>query len=320
MTPSALRLRKAAALLWLSAGIPTAAWSISSTPGGLTLQQPLGARATAMGQGFVAADGGIDSIGYNPAGVSTAAHPSLQTAYTRGVVDDSFGSTAYVHPLGPVVLAAGAAYYDAGTVALNLSNGNTGTVRAQQDFYEMLGLGADLGYGFSAGGLAKAYQFSLGQQAHAQGFAADAGLIYHTPLDGLNLGGSVQNMGPSIKYETGGDVLPTTYRAGAAYLLDLERLNLVPRDGANFFTKYLVTADAIFVRQQPVEAATGLEMDMPFGKFTHVLVRAGFLWNSDSDGLTIGLGFRERHFILDYAVGIQKSLGNLNRFSIGYEF
>jgi hypothetical protein len=299
---------------------PSAARADAGVGGGQTLQRPIGARGPAMGTAFVAADGGVDSLGYNPAGLSTAAHPALQTSYTRGVVDDFFTYAAYVHPLPIGVLALGGIYYDAGNIHITLSDGTDKVVKAQQDYVEMVGLGLNLGRGVSIGGVAKVYQFSLAQVAHAQGFAADAGLIWHTPVENLNAGASAQNMGPNIRYESAGDTLPRTYRGGLAYTLDAQQFDWLDKEGSTFLMKYLFTADGVFTDGLRPAAAVGTEMDMAILKGVHGAIRAGYLFNRDIDGFSLGAGFRERHVIVDYAFGLQKALGDVHRISIGYEF
>ncbi|MBI3554239.1 MAG: PorV/PorQ family protein [Elusimicrobia bacterium] len=311
--------RLAGLLVVLALLRPLPARGEAGLSGAETLARPLGARATAMGTAFAAVDGGVDSLAYNPAGISTAAHAAVQTSYTRGIADDYFSYGAYVQPLPFGVLAVGGMYYDAGTIHLTLSDGSDRFVKAQQDYVEMLGLGLNLGRGLSAGGLVKVYQLSLGGEARASGYAFDGGLLWHSPVTGLNVGGSVQNLGPDVKFESAKDHLPMVYRGGLAYLLDLERFTAFS-DMSTFFTRYLFTAEAIAPARERTAAGAGLEMDMPFAKTNHAFLRVGYIFNRDLDGITFGVGFREKHFTADYALGGQRTVGDVHRFSIGYEF
>jgi len=310
----------AASLLFCAVLSPALARADAGLAGGSTLARPLGARASGMGEAFVSVDGGIDSLGYNAAGISTATRPAVQTTYTRGIVDDYFSYAAYVQPLPVGVLAIGAEYYDAGNIHLTLSDGTDRFVKAQQDYVEMLAYGVELAPGLAVGAVAKVFQLNLGQQAHAQGYAGDAGVLWRSPVHGLNLGASAQNLGPNVKFESASDSLPATYLAGASYLLDLERIGYRPEELPNFFSKFLFSGDVILIKDQAPAGAAGIEMDMPFSKAGHVLLRAGYLFNRDIDGLTIGVGFKEGRFIADYAVGLEKTLGDVHRFSIGFTF
>ena len=49
----------------------------SGLNGATTLSRPLSARAIGMGQSFASVDGGIDSFGYNPAGLAALKRPAL---------------------------------------------------------------------------------------------------------------------------------------------------------------------------------------------------------------------------------------------------
>jgi hypothetical protein len=46
--------------------------------------------------------------------------------------------------------------------------------------------------------------------------AADAGIVWRTPLSGLSLGSAIQNVGSDLKYEVEKEPLPQVARAGAA--------------------------------------------------------------------------------------------------------
>ena len=291
--------------------------------GGLTaapfLRFPLSARGSALGDAFAAVAGGLDSIGYNPAGLSGAARPTLQTSLMKGSVEDTFGFAAYAHPLGKATLAAGLMYYDAGDVHLTFSDGTRRTVKAAQDFGAIGGLSLPLGGGLTVGGLAKAFQLNLAEQASATGFAADAGALWNAPLEGLSLGGSLQNLGPDVTFESAGDPLPMTARAGASYLLDLEKRGL-STDIPYTFTRFRFSGEGVKVREERVSAAVGLEMDIPFGPRGHGALRFGYLFNRDIDSLTVGAGFRDKRFLLDYAVGLKEALSNTHLLTLGILF
>jgi hypothetical protein len=285
--------------------------------GAVTLARPLGARATAMADAFSAVAGGLDSLTFNPAGLSGQEIREVRTDYTRGIVDDSFSFLGYAQPLSRAVLATGAAYYDAGTITLNLSNGTHDKVKVQQDWIGLLGGAVDLGAGLSVGAVAKYYRLTLGQAASASGGALDAGALWRTPLRGLNFGASAQNAGPNVKFEQEGDPLPLTLRAGAA----LEIAGPPPNDPAAIrFNHFLLTADVIKPRDDRPAAATGAEMRMSLGRASHGALRVGYVFNRDIDSLSLGIGLREGRFVFDYALGVKKSLSNAHHFSLGIRF
>ena len=299
----------------LALALCAAASAETGRTGGVTLSRPLGARPVALADAFVAADGGLDSLTYNPAGTAALQGREMRLDYTHGIVDDSFSFAGYGQRFKSVTLAAGLAYYDAGTINLSLSNGQTGAVKAEQDWLAVFSAAAELAPGLSAGAAVKGYRFNLAEQATASGGAADRGGQWRTPLRGLALGAAVQNLGPDVKFEQDGDPLPRTVRAGAAYTLSLDPYNSA--DVALAFDRFMITADAISVRDEALMAATGVEMRMPFGKSDSAALRVGYQFNSSVNGVSVGLGVRQGRFAFDYALGIEKSLGNAHHVSLG---
>ena len=247
-------------------------------------------------------------MGYNPAGLAAAPKPLLQTAFTNGIGDDHLSFTGYAHQLPFGVLTAGFLYYDAGTIDLNLSNGVTGPRKAEQDFVEMAGLSVPLPAGLAAGATFKYYSLTLAEAAHAAGAALDGGLLWHSPVRGLNLGASLQNLGQDVKFEQDGDPLPFTTRAGLAYAF-------TPPAGA----RHLLTADLIKIRNRRTSAGAGFELGLPVGGGEADL-RLGYLLNRDSDSLTAGVGLKEGRLSLSYALGVKRSVSNVHNVSLGVEF
>jgi len=313
-----VRRARVLALAAAAALSPVLARADAGTVGATTLQRPFGARALGMAQAFAAVPGGLESAGYNPAGLIAAKRPQLSTFYTHGVIEDSFGYLGYAHPLSFGVLDAGLLYYDAGTVHLMLSDGTNSNVKAEEDYVGMLGGAIPLPFDLSVGGIGKFYRFSLAQQANASGFAADLGAQWRSPLAGLTLGASLQNMGPDVKFEQQGDPLPLTARAGAAYLLDLAALGAIKQSDYTV-SQFLITADAIQVRGSPVGGGVGLEIAMPMPN-GRAAIRGGYVINSDSSSSAFGVGLKEGHFLFDYAIGVTRALNNTQNFSLGVEF
>ncbi len=283
------------------------------------LLRPLSVRANAMGEAFVAADGGIDSFGYNPAGLTATQRPSLQSLYTPGVVEDRFSFTSYAHPLPFGVLSVGGMYYDAGDLHLQFSDGTHRNVKAEQDMAGILGLSLPLPLGLSAGASAKVFRVELAETAKATGYAFDVGGVWRSPLKGLNLGAAVNNAGPDLKFEEQGDPLPTAFRFGAAYSLNLESA-LATRESILALSRFLFCVDAVKVREERLSPRAGVEMSAPLLDRGHAALRLGHLFASSPDSFTFGIGLKERRFVFDYAFGVKRELSNVHHFSIGVVF
>lgn len=304
--------------LFVAVLLPALAFGDAATVGAPTLARPFSARALGMAQAFAAVPGGLESAGYNPAGLAGAKRPQLATFYEHGAIEDSFGYLGYAHPTSYGVLDAGLLYYDAGTVHLTLSDGTDTRVKAEQDYVAMFGAAIPLPFDLTIGAIAKAYRFTLAQQATANGFAADGGVQWRSPLRGLTFGASAQNLGPNVKFERQGDPLPLTGRVGAAYALDLNDLGAI-KDPTYTLSQFLIAADAVQTRGSPVGANLGLEMSMPM-PHGRASIRGGYLVNNDGQNVAFGVGLREGRFLFDYAMGVTKALNNTQSFSLGVEF
>lgn len=307
----------------LAAALCAALASPAGAIGSPTLRRALSARSAAMADAYAAVAGGISSLGTNPAGLTGAKRPQLDSLFTSGVLDDAFGHLGWAQPLPLGVAAAGLSYYDGGKVDLHLTGGLNESRTAQQDFVGRLAWALPLPGGLSAGAAAKLYRFELAQEARASGFAGDAGVQWKTPLKGLSLGAAIQNLGPAVKFEVESDPLPLTSRAGASW-----SWSSAPRPGGTSpealsdvsGMSVLASADAVKTVDEALIGALGAELAMDFGGSSSVALRAGWRLNSDNARLTVGIGLREGRFNLDYAMAERRSLGQTHYAGFGVRF
>ncbi|MCX5796452.1 MAG: PorV/PorQ family protein [Elusimicrobia bacterium] len=309
---------------FLIAALVLAAPRLQAEPGltaASTLQRPLAARPLGLGEAFSAVDGGLDSLGYNPAGSARLERPELETSYVRGIASDDFGFLGYAHPLHFATITGGLVYYNAGNIDISLSNGTKESRTAQQDMVGLLSASFPLAWGLCAGGTAKFYRFELAQEAKASGFAGDLGALWHSPLSGLNLGASLQNLGPDVKFEQAGDPLPLTTRFGAAYDFNLAKYHWV-QEGGWGVSRFLVTADGVKLRdQKSLLPAAGLEMGMGLGEEGSGALRFGYLFSRDISNFTFGVGFRQGRWRLDYALGVGRAdVTSTHHITVGASF
>lgn len=304
---------KIAAILVLSAG---AAHGVGSP----TLRRQLSPRAAAMSDAYAAVPGGLSSLSTNPAGLSGAKRPQLDTTFTSGVLDDTFGFIGWAQPLPYGVAAAGLSYYDAGKVDLNFANGASQSRTAARDFVGHLAWAVPLPGGLSAGATAKFYRFELAQEARASGAALDAGAQWKTPLRGLSVGASFANAGPGVKFEQETDPLPLTARGGVSWEWSSAPLSKPGELSSVTGTTVLASLDAVKVRDEATVANLGSELATDFGPSTTIALRAGFRFNSDAARLTLGIGMREGRFTLDYALADRRSLGHTHHAGFGVRF
>ncbi|NNN04875.1 MAG: hypothetical protein HKL90_03145, partial [Elusimicrobia bacterium] len=67
--------------------------------GAAVLRLPVSADVAAMGGAYTGVDGGISSLGVNPAGVAAATAPELETSFHSGILADQYGFLGYAQPL-----------------------------------------------------------------------------------------------------------------------------------------------------------------------------------------------------------------------------
>lgn len=152
-------------------------------------------------------------------------------------------------------------------------------------------------------------------------WAVDISALYHTPIRGLNLGASLQNIGPSIQYAQSGnkDPLPRTLRLGIAYkLFDTETNKL------NFLadiTKVVVNWSGDLKKENE---DTWKSIGMEYTYFNLLTGRIGYFRDSSGKriGLTYGGGVQFKNLIFD--IGVDDKLYEFPtsnyRFSISYSF
>ncbi|MDD5304651.1 MAG: hypothetical protein PHS14_16275, partial [Elusimicrobia bacterium] len=95
----------------LAVGLALALAGPAQAAGSPTLRRSLSTRSAAMADAYAAVPGGLSSLSTNPAGLSAARRPQLDTVFTSGVLDDSFGFLGWAQPLPLGVAAAGLSYY-----------------------------------------------------------------------------------------------------------------------------------------------------------------------------------------------------------------
>ncbi len=152
-------------------------------------------------------------------------------------------------------------------------------------------------------------------------WAIDIAGLYHTPLKGLSIGGTLQNIGPSIQYAQSGnkDPLPRTLRLGIAYRLFNSEMNRL-----NFLfdvTKVIVNWSGDLAKENE---DTWKSMGMEYTYFNILTGRIGYFMDSAGkrEGLTYGGGIEFKN--LKFDIGVDDQLYDFQtsnyRFSLSYNF
>lgn len=134
----------------------------------------------------------------------------------------------------------------------------------------------------------------------ATGFAADAGVVI-TPLEGLELAGAVQHVGPSVSMAEEAFRLPATWRVGGRYTT-----GMLPGTTS-------VSIEAGKPLDNRPTAGCGLE----YRPGRWISLRLGMRLADDSRDFTSGAGLKAGCWSLDYAfVPTSWALGTVHRFTL----
>lgn len=305
-------------------GLLAATAAPASAEPGLTaatfLQRQLGAQPAGMGYAFTAVRGRLDAMQFNPAGLAWLRKPVASSTYLNGLAGANHGFLGYGQPLPWGTLGVGLLYFNAGSIDLNLADGTTGRVTAEEDTALSASYGLELPLGVAVGATYRHVRLELAETARAAVSQADLGALWRTPLRGLSVGAAVQYLGPDVKFEEAGDPPPRTRRFGVAYHWpELDPKKLDPSVDLQKFD-VTVAADWVEVLHERKSPRAGLEMGLQPHQLDRVALRFGWVFNRDSESFTFGLGLKEGRWGVDYSLGTAKDLGNLQQVSLAFYF
>jgi hypothetical protein len=271
------------------------------TSGGLILTQGAGARAQSLAETGAGAAGTVDSLYWNPAGLASLGGLQAQATYMLGLEESAYQQLLAAYPLAGVgTFGLGLSLQQGGNVELDQVDGSFATVQSQSDWAVSLGYGVQVAPGLRAGAAAKMLSSTLIEKYTASAWAADLGLQVDA-APGLSLGVAVQNIGTEITYESEGDPLPLTLRAGAAYSAKLAAAH-----------ELTLLADGLKANDRDFALHVGAE----YAYAGLLAARLGYKAGYDLEGLTAGLGVRWSLLQLDYAFGLVQELTSTHRITL----
>jgi hypothetical protein len=284
-------------LILLSAAVPSR--SAGTDPFSF-LSLDANARAVAMGGAYTALATDANALLYNPGGLGRIEQNEatfMHNQYLQGINQEYFGLVARKG------WGLNVNYLDSGSVPeTTISNpGGTGASNNLTDMAVSAGYGRAVLDSLSLGVSAKYIQESVAG-VNGRGYAVDAGALYALPVvPNLSLGLSVQNMGPTVKFQAANENLPFNVRGGAAYVF-----NVIGQ-------KSVVSLDVSKERSASAIVQGGAETVIAKA----MAVRLGFNTGNDAGPkVTAGVGWTYRQFSLDYAFVPYGDLGVTNRISV----
>jgi len=287
------------------------------TSGGSTLKQYLGARPLGMGEAFVGLADDINTLQFNPAGLSNIPRREIGAMYLKGLMDTNYGNFAYAQPIGETGYICGSLMtLQGGDIEINWWDGTSVTTnerKAKQDYIFTLGYTHDFfsGRELSLGANFKVIKSELAEESKGNTFAADIGGLYRLMDEKLSLGLSVQNIGKGMEYKGGiatgeeSDPLPSAVKFGIAYKIvsgDISKLT-----GVVDINKYKYT---------DIQTNAGLE----YWVKEMIALRTGYKMGYDLASVTAGMGFRYKDYQLDYGFGLMDKINHLHKVSFTLRF
>jgi hypothetical protein len=320
-------------LVLLSVAAPAVAAQEESSAGVAAFELPVGARPIGMGRAYVAIDGDLQGLLYNPAGLASRDSTGLTFSRYEGASDldlnGNYGAASL--PVGRGAVTVALNYEDLGEIELTGSSPEPlGTV----DLRNVLLVGSyavQLAPRFAVGASAKYLSSDLGV-ADGSGVAFDAGVLIR-PSDRvpLTLGLAVLNVGPDFGLDlddggTGdepeGDPLPSRLRWGAA--VDLRN---VGGSGADEGGDLGLTLAADLEHDLRELGTVSLFGGAALGYRDILTIRGGVLrlengfGEEASSGASLGAGVRWEGIRADVAreLGVNEA-GDETHFSLGVDF
>lgn len=267
------------------------------------LNTPSSPRALSLGQAFAAMDGGLDSLGLNPAGLCGVEGLQASFSHNNLIEDASVEHLALGLKLfGTSVLALGFDYLSLGAVD-NYKVDGSGVLTPDGQFSPVaysgsLSAAQDVGWGIVIGLTGRSVNQNLDGQSETA-LAGDLGVLYHGP-GGFNAGASTTSRQSSL----GGFGTASALRLGAGYRFDglglpltLESDGIVDRSG-RFYTQWMGGAE--------------------YRPLSGLALRGGWHYKGPDQpsGPTAGVGYAFRWIGLDYSLNMGGALGLTHQFAL----
>ena len=270
-----------------------------------------GARAQGMGGAYTALADEADAIYWNPAGLARIEKRQVSLSHAELGNGNRHDFLAYAHPTSRATLGGAFTYLSYGSVdgrdALGRPTGNYNASDAAAAF--AAGVKTDLlDFGVSV-----KYLRSHIASSEAQGAALDAGVKRELVVGSgkVQLGATLRNIGPGLKYEDQRNDLPLRAAFGAAYRFEKGHSLAVE------FQNGPRGAGSEGGAGGEYKAMEGVFLRLGFTSKSAAVGGSGF---DAARGLTLGLGLKRGDYGLDYAAQAAGELGNTHRFTLSAKF
>ncbi len=271
---------------------------------GTFLKIGVGARQAALGEAFCGLADDISAIYWNPAGLSNIEYRQFGLQHNKWFENINYEWLGLAQRMGPIgVIGISLNYLYMDDIQTTYASGDTGPSFTAND--KSLGIvwGNKIGKNLSIGAGIK-YIEEIIEEEKADAVAVDFGVLHNTPITGLTIGVSVQNLALSkMQFIDKDESLPLNIKGGIAYKLLNNQMKIV--------------ADV----NRPIDNDMNLRMGFEYAIIDTFTVRAGYRTDAElSEGLSCGCGLKFKIFSLDYGYVPYGDLGNTYRLSLILNF
>lgn len=290
-------------------------FSDQGTTAAVFLKLDQGVRPISMGGAFSGAADDVNATMWNPAGLSQLSNFEITLMHTIWFADIFYDYLALAYPAGEI-----------GTFGLSIVYVNSGEIKKWDELgndagtFSSSNIGVNIGYGtvinkeLSLGITVKLFNESIDTEG-AFGFAADLGGIYKLPVNGLQMGINIQNLGPKFGFGEA-FLLPITLRMGASY---------------TGVRNLMINLDYI----QPIETYGAIALGIEYWYRDLIVLRMGYQYQGMFDlnhyyeniagpsilaGFVIGAGLKIDIYSIDYAYRQYGVLESTHRIGLTVKF
>ncbi|MDA3861899.1 MAG: PorV/PorQ family protein [Melioribacteraceae bacterium] len=275
------------------------------------LKNGFGARNIAMSDLGVVGVNDLTALNYNPALLAYYKNPQIMLTHNQSIQDMSTQLVGASFSLFGLPFAIGV-----NNTAVNDIEVRTIASEIPQSHFNAHYMFGSISTGFKvydkvSFGITTKYIYENLFSNEAGGFAFDFGLSYKNIIDGLDFGASLKNIGSLSELKTEATVLPTDFRIGAAYSMNIKSINS-ELNVIGGVQKYLDTDDT--------HIHTGAEVFYD----NLIAVRLGYVTGYDPKSLSAGFGVNWEGINFDYAFTPYSfnsyRLGSAHTISLMYSF
>lgn len=269
------------------------------------LKTPTSARASSLGESTVSDAGQFSSWPLNPANLYAKDARSLSLTHVQWIQDIQSEFIGVRFPLAKGSAALAVSTNSIPGIEIRETPGPAvGTFTARFAAIEA-GYATSVWENFSAGVTAK-YLYEKLYLDDAVGFGIDLGILYQTPIAGLQIAAAVTNTGSLEQFRGERSDLPAFARVGAAYHLGVD----------DFRFRFSVSSACSL---QGSENHLGSSIEGLYKDF--LAIRLGYQTGYDARGLTAGAGIVYEFLTLDYAyVPFTYGFGSAHLLTLGFQF